>query len=100
MIEVSALIAALSFMTLAIWTILFGHNLIKLLKECIAVFRINASRVVSGTHVPYVDQMGFANNVEKSAKSQKISDLPPDVLAPALKNPPRPAGGMGRRVDQ
>jgi len=31
---------------------------------------------------------------------QEIGDIPPDVIAPCIKNPPRPAGGFGSRVSE
>jgi hypothetical protein len=33
-------------------------------------------------------------------KIKEVDELPPEVIAPSLKNPPRPAGGFGSRVDK
>tara|TARA_R110000751_G_scaffold147668_2_gene252287 strand:+ start:1960 stop:2322 length:363 start_codon:yes stop_codon:yes gene_type:complete len=31
-------------------------------------------------------------------KAKEVGELPPEIIAPSLKNPPRPAGGFGARV--
>ena len=33
-------------------------------------------------------------------KTREVDELPPEVIAPSLKNPPRPTGGFGSRVDK
>ena len=33
-------------------------------------------------------------------KTREVNELPPEVIAPSLKNPPRPTGGFGSRVDK
>lgn len=40
------------------------------------------------TDVPYIAQKN----------SFRVQELPPDAIAPHLKNPPRPAGGFGSSV--
>lgn len=43
------------------------------------------------------------NPVKKSevrSTTQKVEDLPPDVIAPFLRKPPKPAGGFGSKVEQ
>lgn len=37
---------------------------------------------------------------EKPKRQYSVSDLPPEILAPALKNPPKPAGGFGRKIEE
>jgi len=33
-----------------------------------------------------------------TSKFNKVAELPPEIIAPNLKKPPRPAGGFGSRV--
>ena len=35
---------------------------------------------------------------KKSTTISKVAELPPEIIAPNLKKPPRPAGGFGSRV--
>jgi predicted Holliday junction resolvase-like endonuclease len=35
---------------------------------------------------------------KKSTTIGKVAELPPEIIAPNLKKPPRPAGGFGSRV--
>jgi hypothetical protein len=42
-----------------------------------------------------------ASSSEKQfVKTKEVDELPPEVIAPSLKNPPRPTGGFGSRVDK
>jgi hypothetical protein len=29
-----------------------------------------------------------------------VTDIPPEIMAPALKNPPKPAGGFGKKIEE
>lgn len=38
--------------------------------------------------------------VKNESAIKRVADIPPEVLAPALKNPPKVAGGFGKKVDE
>lgn len=46
-----------------------------------------------------VPSIPYTTAEESGRKKYSVSDIPPEIMAPALKNPPKPAGGFGRVVE-
>ena len=51
-----------------------------------------------GQRVAPVDSKSTGLSEIESRKEESVEDLPPEILAPGLKRPPRPQGGFGSRV--
>ena len=54
----------------------------------------------SERRVAPVDSKSTGHNEIGSRSASGVEDLPPEIIAPSLKNPPRPKGGFGSRVGE
>jgi hypothetical protein len=52
--------------------------------------------VWSGQRLAPVDSKSAGH--QQSKKQEQVGELPPEIIAPSLKKPPRPEGGFGSRV--
>jgi hypothetical protein len=95
------LVLAAAILVLAVIHGLVGYVLYKLLKSQLASlikeFRGLADAIRERpTAAPQTQH--FAGQETKKAK--RVGELPPEVVAPNLTKPPRPAGGFGSRASK
>lgn len=98
MIELSLLIVSICASTMMLCASYVLLKMPHIIKECLRLYGIKSphknekSILVSSTTTLSTD--------EKPKRQYSVSDLPPEILAPALKNPPKPAGGFGRKIEE
>ena len=92
MLEIAKLIIEIAFM---IWLFYTTYEIIKLGNH----YTDSISKTKSTPSVPnlYQSNSGGFNDSPKVVKS-KVDELPLEVLAPMLRNPPKSPGGFGSRV--
>lgn len=87
------------------FSILATAHCIILYIMCIWVQKlVGAVEKINGPRGQTSQPASFAADVPYIAKkdSYRVDQLPPEAIAPSIKNPPRPAGGFGtgvRKVD-
>lgn len=52
---------------------------------------------INGLKLGNVTQSVGRVSEAKSREERKVAELPPEVIAPSIKKPPRPKGGFGRK---
>ena len=84
-------VATVVFLIFSLWLMVLGSRFIKLCKAAINVLE---KQRPSADNSP---QPKFTGNQE-SGQSKKTIEIPPEILAPSLKKPPRSPGGFGSSV--
>ena len=99
MIEIANLLIGLASIIAAVGGVYFLVNLLSILSELIAAYKARKPQLdkhIAASVSPINN--AIITSIDKS-QERKVVDIPPEIIAPALKNPPKVAGGFGKKVD-
>lgn len=99
MIEAAYLLLGLAGIIAAIGGVYFLIKLLTILSELVDAYKSKKVLIDRQTGALNNTINSVLNTTSDKPLERKVIDIPPEIIAPALKNPPKVAGGFGKKVD-